>query len=131
MIVLDTNALIRWIIDSGKLSKKAKKAIENAREKNAIFISSISIWEIYTLVKKEKFKLSTWPERWLEKLESLAFVNFVPMNNKIAITSVELLDFSHKDPADRIIVATALSLGAKLVTSDKKILNYPHVQSVW
>jgi len=55
----------------------------------------------------------------------------VPIDNKIAVLSVNLPDFSHKDPADRIIIATALNLGVKLVTSDSKILNYKHVQAIW
>ena len=53
------------------------------------------------------------------------------MDNQIAKTSVNLPDFMHKDPADRIIIATALNLGAELVTSNKKILNYTYVKSVW
>ena len=69
-------------------------------------------------------------DSWLQKLESLEFVKFIPVDNKIAAQSVRL-DFDNPDPADRIIVATALTFGARVITSDKKILNYPHVQSVW
>ncbi len=131
MTVLDTNALIRWIINPKKLSKKAREAVEHAKIRGMIFISSVSIWEIYVLVKKGKLKLNTLPDKWLEKIESLPFVNFIPLDNKIVVTSVELPNFDHKDPADRFIIATALNLGAKLITSDRKILNYPHVQSIW
>lgn len=131
MIVLDTNALIWWISDSGKLSRKTRKIIEEAEEKKAIYISSISVLEIYTLVKKGKLKLNTLTADWLEKVESLSYVHFVPVDNKIAVASVNLDGFEHKDPADRIIIATALSIGARLVTADKKILNYSYVQSIW
>lgn len=131
MIVLDTNALIWWISDPGKLSKKARKTIENAKQEGTIYISSISVLEIYVLVKKERLKLNTLPDKWLEEIENLPFINFVPVNNKIAIASVELPDFPHQDPADRIIIATALNMAAELITSDKKILNYPHVESIW
>lgn len=131
MIVLDTNALIWWVGHFNKLSKKAELSIEKARGEKAVYISSISVWEIYTLVKKGKLDLNTLPNNWLGKIEELSFVNFVPIDNKIAVLSVNLPDFSHKDPADRIIIATALSLGATLITSDKKILDYPQVQSVW
>lgn len=130
MIVLDTNALIWWISNPKKLSSKARRVIEEAQKKE-IYISSISILEIYVLVKKNRLKLNTLPDNWLEKLESLPFVYFVPIDNKIAVASVELPDFTHKDPADRIIIATALNLGAKLITSDEKILSYKKVQTVW
>lgn len=131
MIVLDTNALIWWINDAQKLSKKARKIIEEAEGKKTIYISSISVLEIYLLIKKERLGFYRMPDDWLQKVEDLSYVHFVPIDNKIAIQSVELPDFSHKDPADRIIIATALNLGAKLVTSDKRILNYSKVQSIW
>lgn len=132
MIVLDTHTLIWWIDSPQKLSKKARKAIEDEKSKEkCILVSSISVFEIYILIKKGKLELTNYPDAWLEKIESLPSVRFVPVDNRIASSSVDLPDFSHKDPADRIIIATALNLGAKLVTSDKRILNYPHVQSVW
>lgn len=131
MIVLDTNALIRWISDPEKLSQRVKKTIEEAEKKKAIYISSISVLEIYTLVKKNKLKFNILADNWLEKVESLPYVNFVSMDNKIAVQSVNLPDPLHKDPADRIIIATALQIGAKLITSDQKILDYPHIQAVW
>lgn len=131
MIVLDTNALIWWISDSGKLSRKVRIIIEEAESKGAVYISSISVLEIYTLVKKGKLRLTTLTDNWLEKVESLPYVHFVPIDNKIAVLSVELPDFSHKDPADRIIISTALTLGAILITSDKRIRKYKKVQTVW
>lgn len=131
MIVLDTNALIRWIGGSTKLSRKARSVIEKAQSEKDLFISSISVWEIYTLLRKGKLELGVLPHDWLARIEELSFVHFIPVDNKIAAYSVHLPDFSHKDPADRIIVATALTLGAKLITSDRRLLTYPHVQSVW
>ena len=128
MIVLDTHTLIWWVDSPQKLSKKVRKVIE---EEKSILISSISTFEIYLLIKKGKLELLNNPDVWLEKIESLPFVRFIPVDNKIAAYSVNLPDFSHKDPADRIIIATALNLGAKLVTSDKRILDYKYVQTVW
>lgn len=130
MILLDTNALIWWSTAPEKLSKKARKSIEDTIKKDEVLISSISVWEVYLLMKKNRVGLSINTDSWLEKLESLAFVKFVPVDNKVASQSVKL-DFTNSDPADRIIIATALINGATIVTSDKKILNYPHVQSVW
>lgn len=131
MIVLDTHILIWWVNSPQKLSKKAKKAIDEEKPKKGILISSISTFEIYLLIKKGKLELTNYPDAWLERIESLPYVHFVPMDNQIATASVNLPDFMHKDPADRIIIATALNLGAKLVTSDKKILQYSKVQTIW
>jgi PIN domain nuclease of toxin-antitoxin system len=68
---------------------------------------------------------------WLAKSEALPFVNFIPVDNAIAIKSVDLPEPLHQDPADRIIIATALILGFPLVTKDRGITKYPHVRTVW
>lgn len=130
MIVLDTHVLIWWVSEPQKLSKKVHQTIEKNLKRNQLFVSSISIWEIYMLVKKGRLSLSLAPEDWIEKLEQLP-LQFIPMDNQIAARSVSLPDPLHADFADRIIVATALEQGAILVTSDKKILNYPHVRTLW
>ncbi len=132
MIVLDTHTLIWWVDSPQKLSKNARHVIEETiTKKQEILISSISVFEIYILIKKGKLELTSQPEAWLETIENLSSIKFIPVDNKIAAHSVNLPNFSHKDPADRMIVATALSHGAKLVTSDSRILKYPPVQSIW
>lgn len=132
MIILDTHTLLCWTDSPQKLSKKARKIIDEEKLKeDNILVSSISTLEIYRLVKKGDLELNTHVDRWMEKIENLPSVRFVPVDNKIASSSVNLPDFSHKDPADRIIIATAREYGATLVTSDKRILLYPHVESLW
>lgn len=131
MIVLDTHVLVWWISHPNKISKNADKAIKQAVKYGEILVSSISILEIYTLVRKGKLELNTLPDIWLEKVESLPFIKFIPMDNQIAAQSVNLIDLSNKDPADRIIIATALQNGATLITADEKIRKYPGVQSIW
>lgn len=131
MIVLDTHVLLWWLSSPEKLSKKASKAISEAIRQQEILISSISVLEVYMLVKKGKLELDTLPDSWLQNVESLPFVRFIPVDNQIAAQSVALPELSHKDPADRIIIATALNTRAKLITADKGILKYPHVQSIW
>jgi PIN domain nuclease of toxin-antitoxin system len=65
------------------------------------------------------------------KSEILPFIQFIPVTNSISIKAVNLPGSLHSDPADRIIIATALSVGAVLVTKDKKISSYGHVKTVW
>lgn len=131
MIVLDTHALIWWISKPEKLSSKARKEIEKNSKKQEIIISTISTWEIYLLIKNNKLELSQDVDSWIQKVEQLSPVLFVSVDNTIAAKSVNLPEPFHKDPADRIIIATALTIGATLITSDRKILKYPHVRSLW
>ena len=68
---------------------------------------------------------------WIRKCEGLSFLRFVPLDNEIARQAVYLPGDLHPDPADRITVATACTLNASVITKDTRILEYPHVRSVW
>jgi PIN domain nuclease of toxin-antitoxin system len=131
MIVLDTHAWIWWVSSPEFLSETAKQIIDEAATEKNVFISSISTWEIAILVSRGRLKLTMSPADWVAASEALPFFDFVPVSNSIALKSVQLPGILHNDPADRIIIATAVSLGAVLVTKDEKIRNYPHVKTVW
>lgn len=131
VIVLDTHALLWWVNDPATLSKPAKKAIDLAIKANAVCVSCISSWEIALLVERGRLRLALDVRDWLCRCEALPFLSFVAVNNAIAIESVRLPDFPHADPADRIIAATALSLGAALVTKDDKLRSYSYVKTIW
>jgi len=83
------------------------------------------------LVAKGRIALSMDIEEWLSVVSQIEAVSFMPVDNEIAVKSVELPGEFHKDPADRIIVATARKLAAPLVTADDKIRGYPHVRTIW
>ena len=131
MILLDTHAWIWFISNPEYLSKRADKAVKGAVKDKSILISSISVWELALLVKKKRLKLTLEVTDWIAKSESLPFIQFLPVTNSIAVKSVNLPLPLHPDPADRIIIATALSVGAPLVTSDKKLLSYSPVKTIW
>lgn len=131
MTILDTHVLIWWISDPDKISQKVKRLINKEIKNGKIGVSSISVWEIYMLVKRGRLKLSMDTDKWVEKIENLPFIEFIPVNNKIASSSVNLPGQFHLDPADRMIVATARERGATLLTSDQKIRKYPSVKSLW
>lgn len=131
MIVLDTHTLLWWVNDPTALSRPAKKAIDAAVKSNSVFASCISSWEIALLVERGRLRLALDVRDWLSRCESLPFLSFVALNNAIAVESVRLPDFPHADPVDRIIAATALSLGAALVTKDAKLRDYPHLKTIW
>jgi PIN domain nuclease of toxin-antitoxin system len=131
MIVLDTHTWIWFISKPEVLSKRAKKAVSAAVKEKSVLISSISAWEVALLVIKKRLTLSLDVTDWIAKSEGLPFIHFIEISNSIAVKSVNLPQPLHLDPADRIIIATALSAGVPLVTKDKKLLNYPHVETIW
>lgn len=131
MIVLDTHAWIWFTSNPEALSKKAKKAVDAAVKEKNVLVSSISAWEVALLVKNKRLKLSMDVTDWIAKSEILPFIQFIPVSNSIAVKSVNLPQPLHSDPADRVIIATALSTGALLVTKDKKISDYSHVKTIW
>ena len=131
MIILDTHVWVLFVSNPELLSKRAKKSLDTAMEKKGILISSISTWEVALLVAKKKLRLTLDLSDWIAKSEALPFITFIPVDNSIAIKSVNLPQPLHSDPADRIIIATAISMGAPLVTKDEKILKYHHVQTIW
>lgn len=132
LIVLDTHVLVWWASGAVEhLSDMAARAIEHERSGGRIVVSSISAWELAMLVARGRVALSTDVEAWLALVTRIEAVEFVPVDNAIAVRSIELPGTFHKDPADRIIVATARKLGAPVVTADEKIRAYQHVRAVW
>lgn len=131
MIVLDTHALVWWVNDPRQLSEPARRVIEEAQQNHAVYVSCISSWEIALLVQRGRLQLAFDVRDWLARCEALPFVTFLPVTTAIAVESTRLPGFPHADPADRIIVATALSLSASLVTRDEKIHCFKIVQSIW
>jgi PIN domain nuclease of toxin-antitoxin system len=129
LILLDTHTWIWWVDDPTRLSESANVAIDEAIATRGVYISSISVWEVAILVQKGRLQLTMDVDDWVAHTEMLPFVTFVPISNRIAIKSVRLL--IHPDPADRMIIATALGLGVPIVTKDRKISAYIQVQTVW
>lgn len=91
----------------------------------------MTAWEISMLVQRSRLALSMDVGQWLGLVGEIENLAFVPVNNEIAIKSTELPGEFHKDPADRIIVATARQHGVPLVTADLKIQAYPHLATIW
>lgn len=131
MIVLDTHTLIWWADGDTKLSRNAAAAIRKGAREGGVGISTISAWEVGMLVSKGRLALNMGLDEWFATIESIPGVRMLPLNTSTALDSTRLPGSFHGDPADRMIVATARSENAPLVTADRKIRAYQHVQTIW
>lgn len=127
MIVLDTHIWVWWAGENSELTKEYEDLIRS-RQVEGIGVSSISCWEIALLYARRKLDLSEPVLRWLEISLSLPNIILLPLSPRIAVESNNLPGEFHKDPADRMIVATARIYDCPLVTYDSKILEYEHVK---
>ncbi|MEO0557604.1 MAG: type II toxin-antitoxin system VapC family toxin [Bacteroidota bacterium] len=127
MIVLDTHIWIWWVNGSNQLTADQEREL-NAEER--IGVSTISCWEVAKLVEKGRLELDRPVLEWLTRALRYPGVELVALSPEIAADSAALPGEFHRDPADQILVATARVLGCRLVTSDRKILDYEHVQTL-
>lgn len=118
--VLDTHAWI-WI------SAGAPEAVAAATFRGRCIVSAISVWEVSMLAEKGRVELAPDLDIWIST-NLTAPVELEPISPAICIASCRLPDF-HGDPADRLIVATAITLGLPLVTADKKIIAWNQSQA--
>ena len=124
MILLDTHVLV-WAVDGDKrLGAKAARAIDDARRSARIGISAITPWEIALLAEKGRLRLALDVGAWLDAVLDVQGVDLLPLEPTIAVGSVRLPGNFHKDPADRLIIATARHWRVPLATADRAILDY-------
>ncbi len=121
-VLLDTHTLIWLVAQSDRLGRQALRLAEKAQSKSCLHVSAISFWEIAMLVQRGAIKLRTSPDQWRADVLRLG-VQEAGVDGRIAIRATELMDF-HPDPADRFIAATALELGATLLTADEVLLEW-------
>lgn len=129
MIVLDTHAWLWWLADPDRLSEKARETIGRAPE---IAISTVSIWELATLVRRGRLELDRPVGDWVARALSDARSKALPPNAEIALGAAELDERSFPgDPADRLIFASAQALKAPLVTRDAAMRAFDASTTVW
>ncbi len=129
MILLDTHIWLWWVHGAEYLTDVQEQIIL-ANESDEIGISAISLWEIAKLVEYGRLELPYSIDEWFEQAMNYPGIRILELTPEIAVESTRLPGEFHRDPADQMIVATARIHDCPLVTSDKKILDYSHVETV-
>jgi PIN domain nuclease of toxin-antitoxin system len=125
-LLLDTNAIIR-LANGEPLDQKAVLAIDRAKAAGALHISPVSAWEIGLLSRPERvspLQFAPDPKTWFSRFVTQPGVREAPFTADIAIESSHLPGAPPKDPADRLLIATARHLNLVLVTRDREIIAY-------
>jgi PIN domain nuclease of toxin-antitoxin system len=128
VIVVDTHAWIWWVSKPDKLGRKARSCLERATE---IGLSAISVWEAAMLVARGRIRLDRSTGEWIRDALAVDRLRVLPVDAGTALTAATIGAAIHYDPADRLIVATALEAGAPLITKDAAITGSGIVRCVW
>ena len=120
--LLDTHILLWWLGENSRLSPEQRRVLEKADEENPLLVSDITLWEIATLASLGRIKLHLPLREWLEQAAAPPLVRLLPITPAVAAEVAALPDSFHRDPADRILVATARVLGSTLITRDRQII---------
>jgi PIN domain nuclease of toxin-antitoxin system len=118
-LLLDTHIWIWNAAAPDNLSKRVAKAIED--EENELWLSPISIWELSVLVGKRRIELDEPVDAWVSRALAQTAIREAPLTNEVAL-EVSRIRFSHRDPADHFIAASAKIFDLTLVTADPRLL---------
>jgi len=125
--LLDTHVWIWSQETPDELGEQARTALVDPG--NSLYVATISTLEIARLVEMGLVELSGRVVSWIEESLGLLQCGTIELSHEIAVAAYSLPSPFHKDPADRVLVATARELDLKFVTADNRILAYPHVRT--
>ncbi len=121
--------MLWWALDPERLSETAIATCERM-EREGGFASAISIWELAITVKRGKLELPLPIDELARRIGQTAVVELLPVDTNIWLRSAAL-EWEHRDPADRVIVATALERGLPLLTKDETLRAFPGATCIW
>lgn len=130
-VVLDTHAWLWWAGGDKRLSRRAASTIRRAQTRGDLWVSMISVWELAKKIEKGQLTLDRRLDDWLDLALMLDGLHVADLTRPILLESCALPQPFHGDPADQIIVATARTFTATLVTRDDRLHTYEHVRTLW
>ena len=119
--LLDTHAWIWWISGDSRLTLREREALDNLLPSERPVLAEISLWEVAMLVERDRLELDMDLESWLAVASAPATVELARLTPAVAAEVARLPEKFHRDPADRLIVATARVMKLRVLTRDKKI----------
>lgn len=124
-LLLDTHIWI-WLINgrTDRATTSVWRALDEAGADQGLRLSAISVWEAAILDAKGRVQLTPDCDAWVARALLAPGLHLEPLTPAIAVASTRLPGFAHRDPVDRILIATARVTGATLVTRDRRILDY-------
>ena len=126
--MLDTHVWLWLVDDPARLGAPARRAIEAEQR---VGVAAISAWELGMLVARERLRLDRPAGLWLAQALAHPGLQELPLTAAIALGAAELPERFPRDPADRLIYATARARGARLVTRDERLREYDPAGTVW
>ncbi len=129
MILLDTHVLVWAVGDTKRLSRAAASEIRRARRDGGLAVSAITLWELGLLVNRGRIQAYGTLESSIRQL--LEDVTVRPITPEIAALAVQFPAEYPRDPADRLIGATARAEGLTLITRDENIRRSPLLKTLW
>jgi PIN domain nuclease of toxin-antitoxin system len=130
VILVDTHVVVWLAFDQDQISRKARAAIDNARRNgDGLAVSDVTLLELATLASKGRIQLDISLESFLREVEARFVV--LPISGRACVRAIGFPAAYPKDPADRIIGATALVEGLSLLTADREIRRSKALQTIW
>jgi PIN domain nuclease of toxin-antitoxin system len=126
--LLDTHAWVWWICGDSRLAPRERQALDNLPPSERPVLAEISLWEVAMLVERGRLELDIDLERWLALASAPATVELARVTPAVAAEVARLPEKFHRDPADRLIVATARVKKLPVLTRDRRITSARVVQ---
>jgi len=119
-LLLDTHIWLWSLLEPGRLARRVARELE--KESTELWLSPISVWELLTLLDKGRVRVKSPPGEWVKGALLRVPLREAPVTHEVALETRNV-QLSHRDPADRFLVATARVFDLKLVTADERLID--------
>jgi PIN domain nuclease of toxin-antitoxin system len=131
VILLDTHVVLWAAIERKRLSRAAESALRRARSGDGLAVASISLWELASLFARGRIETYGTVEASVRQVLETVGAIVKPITQEIAVLATQFPESYPRDPADRLIGATARAEGIALITQDKRIRSSPLLRTIW